>query len=383
MFRSPLVPLCFVLAAGCVASHVQARSLLVYVGTYTSPNSQGIYAYRLDLETGKCTPLGLAAEVKNASFLAIHPDKKHLYAVSEISDLDGKPAGGVTAFALDAKSGKLKKLNGQSSQGAGPCHLSVDKSGHTVLVANYGGGSIAALPIKADGSLGAATTSIQHAGKSVNPQRQEGPHAHSINVDPKNRFALAADLGLDKVLVYKLDPAASTLTANDPPSVSVQPGAGPRHLAFHPNGKNAYVINEILCTVTAFDYDAEHGKLTEIQTINTLPEGVSVKPEYSTAEVQVHPSGRFVYGSNRGHDSITVFAVDPSTGKLRYVQNEPTQGKTPRGFGIDPTGQFLLAGNQDSDTITIFRIDQKTGKLAATGDKLEVGMPVCVKFVEL
>jgi 6-phosphogluconolactonase len=387
MLRSPLVPLCIVLAVGSVsrtgAEEASPKSLLVYVGTYTSPKSQGIYAYRLDLESGKCTPLGLAAEVKNPSFLAVHPNKKFLYAVSEISDLDGKPTGGVTAFAIDAKTGKLRKLNGQSSQGAGPCHVIVDRSGSTVMVANYGGGSVASMPIAADGSLGPAASAIQHKGKSVNPQRQEGPHAHSINVDPANRFAVAADLGLDQVLVYKLEPATSKLVPNDPPFAAVKPGSGPRHFAFHPSGKFAYVINEILCTVTAFAYDPQRGKLTEIETVTTLPEGVSLKPEFSTAEVQVHPSGRWLYGSNRGHHSLTVFEIDPSTGKLTFVQNEPTQGETPRGFGIDPTGRYLLAGNQDSDAITVFAIDPKTGRLSATGDKLEVGKPVCVKFVEL
>jgi 6-phosphogluconolactonase len=389
MLRLPLVPLCFFVVAGAFSPAVQAEagskpapdSMLVYVGTYTDGKSEGIYAYRLDPQSGKCTPLGLAAKVKNPSFLAVHPGKKFLYAVSEISDLDGKPTGGVSAFAINAASGKLKKLNQQSSHGAGPCHVIVDRSGQTVMVANYGSGSIASFPIAADGSIGPAASAIQHKGKSVNPQRQEGPHAHSINVDPGNRFAVVADLGLDKVFVYRLDPSTSKLVPNDPPYVKVAPGAGPRHFAFHPSGKYAYVINEIACTVTAFAYDPARGELTELQTISTLPNGESVQPGYSTAEVQVHPSGRFVYGSNRGHDSITVFAVDESTGKLRFVQNEPTQGKTPRGFGIDPTGKFLLAGNQDSDTITIFRIDAKTGRLTPTGDKLDVGSPVCVKFM--
>ncbi len=357
------------------------NELLVYVGTYSGPNSQGIYAYRLNLKTGKCTPLGLAAEVKNPSFLAVHPTQKFLYSVSEIADLDGKPTGGVSAFTLDRSTGKLGKLNHQSSEGRGPCHVTVDKTGQVAMVANYGDGSIASLPIGPDGKLSPAASAIQHHGKSVNPQRQEGPHAHSINPAPDNRFAVAADLGLDKVFVYKLDPAAGTLTPNDPPSVSVAPGAGPRHFAFHPSGKHAYVINEIACTVTAFDYDAKDGVLTEIQTLSTLPDGESVRPEYSTAEVQVHPGGRFVYGSNRGHDTITVFAVDEKTGKLSQIQNISTQGKTPRGFGIDPTGQYLLAGNQASGTITIFRIDADSGKLKPTGQQLQVGSPVCVKFV--
>jgi len=358
-----------------------AGSCLVYVGTYTGEKSQGIYAYRLDLATGNCTPLGLVAELKNPSFLAVHPNRKFLYAVSEISDPAQGSTGGVTALALDAASGKLTPLNAQSSQGAGPCHLVVDQSGRSVLVANYGGGSVASLPVGEDGKLSAAASKIQHAGNSVNPDRQKEPHAHSINVSPDNRFAVAADLGLDKLLVYKFDPATSTLVTNDPPSAAVAPGSGPRHAAFHPNGKLLYVINEILCTLTTFAYDAQRGVLTELQTLSTLPSADPLKPGYSTAEVQVHPSGKFVYGSNRGHDSITVFAVDPEKGTLTYVDNHATRGKTPRGFGIDPTGNFFLAGNQDSHTIAAFRIDQKTGRLAPIGDLLEVGSPVCVKFV--
>jgi 6-phosphogluconolactonase len=363
------------------APKTPAGTCLVYVGTYTGEKSQGIYAYRLDLASGKCASLGLAAEVKSPSFLAVHPNRKFLYSVNEISDFENKPAGGVSAFAIDSATGKLKFLNHQSSQGAGPCHLVVDKSGQTVLVANYGGGSVAALPIGADGSLSPAASAIQHTGSSVNPGRQKEPHAHSINVDPGNRFAVAADLGLDKVLIYRFEPASSKLSANDPPWAMVKPGSGPRHFAFHTSGKFGYVINEILCTVTAFGYDGRRGQLTERQTISTLPAGTQLQPEFSTAEVQIHPSGKFVYGSNRGHDSITVFAVDDAEGTLRYVENKSTQGKTPRGFGIDPTGQFLLAGNQDSHTIVVFRIDQQTGRLTATGQTLEVGSPVCVKFV--
>ena len=387
MPKAVLVCLSAVLAIGPLSSLARAADAapgecLVYVGTYTGGGkSQGIYAYRLDLATGKCTPLGLAAEVKNPSFLAIHPSHEFLYSVSEISDLDGKPTGGVSAFAVDLSTGKLTKLNHQSSEGRGPCHVMVDRTGSTVMVANYGGGSIASYPIAADGRLAPAASAIQHEGKSVNPQRQEAPHAHSINVSPDNRFAVAADLGLDKLLVYRLDPATSKLVANDPPSASVKSGSGPRHFAFHPSGKTAYVINELACTVTVFDYDAKRGVLTERQTVSTLPEGEKVEPGYSTAEVQVHPSGRFVYGSNRGHDTITVFAVDPKDGTLRQIQNESTQGHTPRGFGIDPTGRFLLAGNQASDTVTVFRIDQKSGRLVPTGEKLDVGAPVCVKFI--
>ena len=361
-------------------SKTGAKELLVYVGTYTSAKSEGIFTFRMNLDSGALTPAGVTTGVKNPSFLAIHPSRKFLYAVSEVEDSDGKKSGGVTAFAIDAATGKLTKLNAQSSEGAGPCHLVVDRSGKCVLVANYGGGSVASLPIGEDGKLAKAASAIQHQGASVNPRRQESPHAHSINVDPGNRYAVAADLGLDKVLVYRLDAAKGTLTPNDPPSTSVAPGAGPRHFAFHPTGRFAYVINEITCTVTAFAYDGDRGVLKEIQTITTLPH--EVKEGYSTAEVQVHPSGKFLYGSNRGHHSIAIFSIDPDSGKLTAVGHQPTGGKTPRNFAIDPTGQFLLAENQDSDTIVVFRIDAKTGELKPTGHIVEVPSPVCVRFLE-
>jgi 6-phosphogluconolactonase len=235
--------------------------------------------------------------------------------------------------------------------------------------------------LDSDGRLGAASSVIRHQGHSVNPARQEGPHAHSINVDPGNRFAVAADLGLDQVLVYRLDPATAQLVANDPPSVSVAPGSGPRHFAFHPSGKFGYVINEMSCTMTAFDYNANAGRLTPIETISTLPQGEPLKSHYSAAEVQVHPSGKFVYGSNRGHNSITLLAVDGARGTLRWVDNTSTRGKTPSGFGIDPTGSYLLVGNQDSNSVVTFRIDQQTGRLSAVGEPLAIGSPVCVQFV--
>ena len=360
-------------------SESKSKQMFVYFGTYTGAKSKGIYLSSLDLGTGKLTAPELAAEVKNPSFLAIHPGHRFLYAVGEIGDFGGKRAGAVSAFAIDAQSGKLALLNQQSSGGDGPCHLVVDKAGKNVLVANYGGGSVAALPLQADGKLGEASAFIQHKGASVNAQRQKEPHAHSINLDAANRFAVVGDLGLDKVLIYKFDSAKGTLTPNDPPATEVKPGSGPRHFAFHPSGRYAYVINEILCTVTAFAYDSGRGVLQEVQTVPTLPG--PVQPSYSTAEVQVHPSGKFLYGSNRGHDTIAAFGIDEKTGRLTYVEHEPTQGKVPRGFGIDPTGQFLLAANQNSDTVGVFRIDAKTGALNATGQILEVPAPVCVKFL--
>ena len=362
-------------------SSSKAGALLVYFGTYTGAKSKGIYVARLDVATGKLSTPELAAETKNPSFLAIHPGHRFLYAVGEVADFGGKRAGAVSALAIEPQTGKLTLLNQQSSGGDGPCHLVVDKAGKNVLVANYGGGRIEALPIQPDGRLSEASTFIQHHGSSVNAQRQKEPHAHSINLDAANRFAVTADLGLDKVFVYKFDSTKGTLVPNDPPSTSVKPGSGPRHFAFHPSGRYAYVINEILCTVTAFDYDAEHGTLKEIQTIPTLPG--EVKQGYSTAEVQVHSSGKFLYGSNRGHDTIVVYGIDEKTGKLTYVENEPTLGKVPRNFGIDPTGQFLLAANQNSDTVAVFRIDPKTGALTATGQIIEVPAPVCVRFLQL
>lgn len=357
-----------------------AGTLRVYVGTYTAKASKGIYLTRLNLATGELQPPELAAEVKNPSFLAPHPTRPLLYAVGEIGDFSGKKTGAVSAFAVEPQSGKLTLLNQQSSGGTGPCHLVVDRTGRCVLVANYGGGSVACLPIQPDGRLREATSVVQHQGSSVHPKRQAGPHAHSVNLDAANRFALVADLGLDKVLIYRFDADRGRLTPNTPPSASVESGAGPRHFAFHPGGRFAYVINELHSTVTAFGYDVERGALEPLQTISTLPEGFT--GGNTTAEVQVHPSGRFLYGSNRGHHSIAALAIDPQTGKLRLIGHESTQGKTPRNFGIDPTGAFLLAANQDTDNVVVFRIDAATGVLRPTGHTIHVPTPVCVKMVK-
>lgn len=353
-----------------------AANYLMYVGTYTNAKSQGIYAFRFDSSTGQATPIGLVAETKNPSFVAIHPNRKNLYAVGES---DG---GAVVAFSIDSSTGKLTRLNAVSSKGNGPCHLNVDKTGRNVVVVNYGSGSTAVLPINSDGSLKEPSSWIQHAGSSANKQRQEGPHAHSVNFSPDNRFAVVADLGLDQVLVYKFDAAAGKIEPNNPPHTKVAPGAGPRHFSFHPDGKRAYVINEINLTVTAFKYDPAKGTLSETHTISTLPPDFSGSRQgLSTAEVLVHPSGKFVYGSNRGHNTIAVFRAKGA--KLEYVENAPTQGKTPRNFAIDPTGQYLFAENQGSDNFVVFKIDQKTGKLTATGQSHEVGSPVCIRFLPL
>ncbi len=359
----------------------KAKTYRVYVGTYTEGKSKGIYLLELDPASGALTSRRLAAEAVNPSFLAIHPSRRFLYAVGEVDDFGGKKAGGVSAFAINPEDGTLTRLNGQSSRGTGPCHLSVDRQGENVLVANYGGGSVAVLPIGADGRLAEASTFIQHSGPVALAERQGGPHAHSINLDAANRFAVAADLGLDKVFVYRFDPAKGTLTPNDPPAGQVKPGSGPRHFAFHPDSRHAYACEEITCEATAFDYDPQAGTLKVNQTLSTLPEGVQVTPRDSTAEVQVHPSGKFLYVSNRGPDSIAIFAIDPQSGRLRAIGHQPTGGKTPRNFGIDPTGTFLLAANQDSDTIVVFRIDPETGLLKPTGHSADVPKPVCVKFL--
>jgi 6-phosphogluconolactonase len=368
------------IAGSCLPTLFAAqRDYLVYVGTYTRQSSKGIYCWRLQTASGKLTPLGLAAETVNPSFVAVHPSLKYLYAVSEVSGSGGEKGGAVAAFAMDRKTGKLTLLNRVSTKGSGPCFVSVDKSGKAVLVANYGSGSVALLPVKEDGSLAEASAFVQHSGSGANPRRQQGPHAHSINVSPDNRFAIAADLGLDKLLVYRLDAVKGTLTPNDPPFAKVDPGSGPRHFAFHPDARHAYVINEIASTVTAFTWDAARGVLDPVQTVSTLPK--DFKGESNCAEVQVHPNGRFLYGSNRGHDSIAIFSIDRTKGTLTPVGHVSTQGKTPRNFGIDPTGSYLFAANQDSGNIVVFRIDAKTGSLTPAGQTLEAGAPVCVRFV--
>lgn len=375
-----LVPALFVSMA-VAARAGEAKTARVYVGTYTWKGSKGIYLLEMDLATGKLSEPTLAAETANPSFLALHPSRQYLYAVGEIGDFGGKKSGAVSAFAVLPETGKLKLLNQQPSGGTGPCHVSADGEGKNVLVANYSSGSIAVLPIAEDGSLKEPSCTIQHVGKGPDPKRQEGPHAHSINLDAAGRFAFAADLGLDKLFVYRFDAAQGKLTPNEPPAASVAPGAGPRHFAFHPNGRFAYVINEMGMTVTAFTYDPERGVLKEFQTVPTLPAGRETGPDDSTAEVQVHPSGRFLYGSNRGHDSIAVFAIDAETGKLTPTGHAATQGKAPRHFGIAPTGAYLVAANQGSNSLVVFRIDAKTGALTPTGQTVEVPLPVCVKFV--
>lgn len=361
------------------APHATGAEALVFFGTYTGGKSRGIYVSRLDSATGRLSQPTLAAEAANPSFLALHPNGRFLYAVGELDKVEGRPGGAVSAFALDPVSGALTRLNQASSAGAHPCHLVVDATGRWVLLANYSGGNVAVLPIREDGSVGDPWQIAQHVGSSVNPRRQERPHAHSINLDAANRFAIAADLGTDKLMIYRFHPPTGSLEANDPAFATLPPGSGPRHFAFHPGGRHAFAINELLSTLTAFRYDARRGALETVATLSTLPPGFG--GENTTAEVQVHPNGRYVYGSNRGDDSIAVFRFDRRRETLRWVERESTRGKTPRNFAIDPSGRWLLAANQNSDSVVVFRIDSRTGELSPAGSVIEVGAPVCVKFL--
>ncbi len=372
--RLPII-LSFFLMTTAISS---ARELLVYIGTYTKTTSKGIYVGRLDLETGRLGELTLAGESVNPSFLALSPDRRHLYAVSESAGslYAGKPSGTVKAFAIDATTGLLSPVNQATSGGKGPCHLTVSPDGNSVFVANYGG-TVALLPVLPDGGVGEPTGVIQHEGHSVHPTRQKQPYAHSINLSPDGRFAYAANLGTDTLYTCRVDSAAGTLTPAG--ETNLAPGSGPRHLALHPDDRHAYLINELANNITVLARDSSTGAMTVLQTVTTLP--ASFTGNNTTAEVAVHPSGRFVYGSNRGHDSIAVFAVDPATGKLTPTEDVSTKGKTPRNFAVDPTGHWLIAANQDSDNLVIFSIDQNTGRLTPTGQSVTVGMPVCVRFL--
>ena len=382
---------------------------LLFVGTYTDKESKGIYAYRFDATTSELTPLGVAAETNNPSFLAIDPTRRFLYAVNEVPKYKGADSGAVSAFAIDRQTGKLTLLNEVASRGADPCYIAFDKTGKFALVANYTGGSVAVFPVRnearnearndarddaqADGHIGESSAFVQHVGSSVNKERQEGPHAHWIETTPDNRFAIAVDLGLDELLVYRFDADAKyegkndaktkpgSLTANDPPYAKLAPGAGPRHLAFHPNGKFAYVVNELQSSITAFSYDASRGELHKLKTVSTLPKGFSGSND--AAEIKVHPSGKFLFASNRGHNSIALFSIDSHTSTLTLVDQFPTQGKTPRNFEIDPTGKLLFVANQDTNNIVVFRIGPNSGRLIPSGQTLHVPSPVCLKFMAI
>ncbi|HKW62522.1 MAG TPA: lactonase family protein [Candidatus Acidoferrum sp.] len=362
------------------ANPPSAKHYLVYVGTYTTKTaSKGIYAFRYDANLGKLTPVGVAAETQDPSWVAVHPNGKFLYAVNEA----GKNSM-VSAFSLDSQSGKLTLLNQLPALGEDPCYLSFDRTGKYLFVANYTSGNVVVFPIEADGKISAATANVRDEGKlGPNKERQEGPHAHWIEASAGNRYAYVSDLGLDKVLIYKFDAASGTLTnpgsnQSEAFSATLPPGAGPRHLAFSRNGNFMYVLGEVQSTVTVFANGARE-KYREVQTISALPKGFSGRND--AAEIAIHPSGKFLYSSNRGHESIALFRIDAASGKLTAIGDYSVEGKEPRHFAIDPAGKFLLAEDQLSDRIVTFRIDQKTGVLTATGDSVEVPSPVCLTFL--
>jgi 6-phosphogluconolactonase len=352
---------------------------LVFVGTYTNKTvSKGIYALRFDDRNGKLSALTVAAESIDPSFVAVDPSGKYLYAVNEVGDFGGAKSGAVSAYSIDRGTGKLTLLNQLASGGADPCYVSFDKTGKYLLVANYTGGNVSVFPIESNGKLGTASAFEQHQGHGMLKDRQEGPHAHWFATSPDNRYALSVDLGLDEVLVDKFDETSGKITPNEPPFASVESGAGPRHLVFSPNVKFAYVTNEIGSTVTAFAYDAAAGTLEAKQTIGTLPGDYNGPND--TAEIAMHPSGKFLYVSNRGRDSIAIFGIASKTGILTFVGDFLTRGKTPRNFVIDPSGHYLLAANQETNDIEVFRIDSNTGELAFTGERVEVPAPVDIAF---
>jgi 6-phosphogluconolactonase len=359
----------------------------VYVGTYTggvhtdnslaNPMSQGIYALGFDSQTGKLEPPILVAAMHEPSYLTLHPSGKYLYAVSELD------SGIVNAFRVDPSNAHLTLLNSRAALGDAACHINVDATGKMAVIANYTSGDIVSYPLQEDGTLGPPASFIEHFGESyADPDRQEAPHAHSVNFDKENHFVFAADLGCDKIFIYKVDPVTAKLTPHDPPFAIVPPAGGPRHFAFHPSGKFAYVVNEMACTITSFSYDPAKGALTLLETLSLLPPGVAVDPLFSAAAVHVHPSGKFVYGSVRGHDTLACFRIDEATGKLTYIENAPAGVAIPRDFNLDPSGRWLIAAGMDSDSLAVFSIDAQTGKLKPTGQTIKVGEPVCVKFLK-
>jgi 6-phosphogluconolactonase len=362
--------------------------MLVYVGTYTEPirfgtgrvlqgKGEGIYLFRLDQESGALEPVGKTTSVTNPSYLTFDATQRFLYAVNELKSYQDSPTGTVSAFTAHPTTGELAFLNRQPTHGTDPCHVVVDRQRRHVFVANFMSGSVCVLPVRDDGSLDAACDFIQHLGAGIDPVRQNGPHAHSVTLDATNRYAFVPDLGLDKLLIYKFDAKRGMLEPNGVPWIKMKPGAGPRHVALHPGGRFAYLINELSSTVVALACDRKTGAFQELQIVPTLPEGF--RGESTSADIQVSPSGRFIYASNRGHDSIAIYRINQRTGRLTYVDHAATQGRTPRSFCLDPTGRFLLAANQDSDMIVTFRIDAHTGKLRPTGHDAHVPTPVCVK----
>jgi 6-phosphogluconolactonase len=374
-----LAGLPFALAAGIPApARKQDKTFMVYVGTYAKGDADNLYGYRLNALTGE---LSLAFSVKgvpNASFLALDAQRRYLYAVNETGEFQGAKSGAVSAYAIDPKTGSLTFLNQHPSLGGYPCYIALAKAGKVLLLANYMGGNVVLFPVQANGALGAAADMVQHTGSSVH-KNQASPHAHCFLPDPENRFLLAVDLGIDKILKYQLAADAGKLIPFEEPAFTAKPGAGPRLLTFHPNNRYAYLICELDASMYALAYQAGQGAFQELQRIATVPSDYTGKN--ACAHVQVSPDGKFLYGSNRGHNSIVVYAIDSRTGKLTLVQHVDTQGDFPRNFVIVPTGNILLAANQKSNSIVSFHVDKRTGKLTPTGHKTEVPSPIYLRAV--
>jgi 6-phosphogluconolactonase len=347
--------------------------MFVYFGSHRAGPGIGFSLAHFDTDTGVLTKPQFLLEARAPAYFVIHPDGRHLYTCNS-----GDP-GGVAAYEINPHTGGLTFLNRELAGGGDTSYLSLDHTGRYALAANYAGGNIAVFALQPDGRLGDWTAFMQHTGSGVNPQRQTHAYAHSIIVDPTNRFALVADLGVDKVFVYRFNEKDGTLTPHSPAFVSVAPGSGARHVKFHPNGKWVYLINEIGCTVIAFNWDAAKGTLTEFQTISTLP--ADFKGTSACAEMEIHPNGRFLYGSNRGHDSLAVFTIDQESGRLSLVQHIPTQGKTPRNFAFDPTSRWIICTNHDSNNAVVFRVDETTGRLTQVGEPVAVPYPFCERFL--
>jgi 6-phosphogluconolactonase len=350
-----------------------AQDQLAFVGTYTRLGSEGIYTLRLNGETGELTHVSVAVGLENPSFVTLDSSGDHLYAVSESSGFNG--SGGISAFSVNKSTGELTQINQQSTGGPGPCHLMVDSTDSMVIVTNYAGGSVSAHPINADGSVGEHTTFIQHEGSSINKLRQEQAHAHSVNIDRTNQFAFVCDLGKDQVLTYAMDVANAKLSLSS--TVDEIPGEGPRHFTFHPINQQVYVLNELGCTISLYNL-GDDGVLSLIEKVPTLPE--SWDGENTTADIHTSPDGKFIYASNRGHDSIVIYAIDKTTGKMTFVGHESSQGKTPRNFAITPDGKFLLVENQDSGSIVSFKCEID-GTLTPTGSVISVPAPVCLQLL--
>ena len=353
---------------------------LVFVGSYTQPGQQGISIFRFDPARAALNPLGKAGDLPNPSFLVIDPSQRYLLAVSESGDFQGQASGAVSSYRIEAATGALALINSQPSGGTGPCYLSVSPNGKWVFVANYGGGSVAVLPLGEDGRLGQPVSVVQHHGSGADPARQEGPHAHAIQMAPgAQNLVLAADLGLDQVLIYDFDPVRGSLTPHTPPALGLPPGSGPRHFSFHPSLPFLYLVSELTSRVTVFKFDASAGTFQEIQSLPLLPDGYSGRN--TSADIHISPDGKTLYASNRGDDSLASFHIDPSSGQLAALAHTPSGGKTPRNFAIDPSGSYLLAANQDSGSLATFRIDPSNGKLTLAGPPNLVDHPMCVLFM--